>query len=210
MTMETTGATMKNTKRAAARDRTDLVTAVAVGVFVAGLLLGAGIRRMVDLFAEPGAMTVRAPLDSQTVTTDVGEGVPGLMDSAILSIPGVNTVSIVCLVLSIVLATGGLVATTALATVICIRLLRGAVFDRVNIRLLFASSMLLLLAGIGAAFFENMGLNGVFAAAGDDFDGQTALFLQALPQFAGAMAVGVLVIVFRRGAALQRETDGLV
>jgi hypothetical protein len=36
------------------------------------------------------------------------------------------------------------------------------------------------------------------------------LFTDGIPLFIAAIAVGVLVIVFRRGSALQRETEGLV
>lgn len=59
-------------------------------------------------------------------------------------------------------------------------------------------------------FFRNMGLNGVFAALGGDFDGQWTLLADSSPLFIAAIAAGVAAIVFRRGYALQKDTEGLV
>ena len=74
-----------------------------------------------------------------------------------------------------------------------------------------AVSMSLMLAGLLGPWFENMGLNGVFAALGGDFgDGRWLLFRDGIPLYIAAIAVGVLVIVFRRGADLQKDTEGLV
>jgi hypothetical protein len=72
-------------------------------------------------------------------------------------------------------------------------------------------SMALIAGGLVGPWFENLGLNGVFAALGGEFDGHRwLLFTDGIPLFIAAIAVGVLVIVFRRGSALQRETEGLV
>jgi hypothetical protein len=123
----------------------------------------------------------------------------------------VNTLSVVCLVLGIGLTTTGLVTATVLGTVLCRRMLQAKVFDRVNVRLTFAISLVLLVTGIGGGmWFPTMGLNGVFAAIGAEFNDQPRLLLDSTPVLVAALAVGVLVIVFRRGTALQRETEGLV
>jgi hypothetical protein len=55
-----------------------------------------------------------------------------------------------------------------------------------------------------------MGLNGLFATLGAEYDGQWGALSVLFPWFLAAIAVGVLVIVFRRGEHLQRETEGLV
>jgi len=45
---------------------------------------------------------------------------------------------------------------------------------------------------------------------GGEYDGQWGALSVLFPWFLAAIAVGVLVIVFRRGEHLQRETEGLV
>lgn len=193
----------------ARRDRSDLVTGVIVGALVIAFLLFRGVNAVVSLFATPGAISVDVPIPAQVVSTGLGEGTEATITSGTLVVADVNTVSVVCLVLAIVLSTLGLVAAAALGVWSCIRMLRGKVFDRVNVRLLFFLSMSFLLAWAGEYCFRTMGLNGVFAAL-DEFGGRTNLDLTSISLVVAAVAVGVLVIVFRRGAALQKETEGLV
>ena len=200
----------KDLKTQAKADRNDLVTAIIVGTLAIGFLVYDGIRRISALFAAPGLITVEAPIETQTITADLGGGAPATVDSATLVVDGVNMVSVVCLVLAIVVGVVGLIVVAALGVVLCRRLAQGAAFDAVNLRLTFGISIALLVAGLGEVWFQNMGLNGVFAALGDEFNGQTGLFLQAVPLYVTALAVGVLVIVFRRGIRLQKDTEGLV
>lgn len=200
----------KTPQKQAASDRNDLSTAIVVGALAVLALLYDGIRRVAALFAEPGLITVEAPIPAQSITADLGEGAQATVTSAALAVDGVNIVSVVSLVTAIVVHVLGLMTVAVLAVLVCRRLSRGVVFDATNTRLMFWISMSLLIGGLGEAWFLNMGLNGVFAALGADFDGQAGLLLEAVPMFAVAMAVGVLVIIFRRGAALQRETEGLV
>ncbi|HWS50496.1 MAG TPA: hypothetical protein VN241_05760 [Microbacterium sp.] len=194
----------------AKRDRADLVTAVVVAALAVAVLLYDGVSRISALFVTPGAITVETPFDAQTVTVDVGGGTPATVASATLVVQDVNAVSVVSLVAAIVIGTAGLIAAAVLAAAVCRRLLRGHVFDRVNVILTFWVSLSLLIGSLGAVWFHNMGLNGVLAAVGGEFDGQAELMLQAVPLFVAAMAAGVLVIVFRRGAELQRDAEGLV
>ncbi|WP_102191386.1 hypothetical protein [Microbacterium aurantiacum] len=200
----------KDPKTQAKADQNDLITGIIVGALAIGFLVYSGISRISDLFAAPGAITVKAPVGTQEITADVGSGATATIDSATLVVDGVSTISVVCLVVAIIVEVLGLIAVAALGVMLCRRLARGIVFDAVNLRLTFGASISLLAAGLGQMWFQNMGLNGVFAALGDEFEGQTSLLMRALPFFVAAIAVGVLVIVFRRGIRLQRETEGLV
>lgn len=192
-------------------DRNDLLTAITVGALVIGVLVYDGVQRLVDLFGTPGAITVTTHVPTQQITAAIGDGTAATVGSATLVVEGVNVISVICLVLAIALCALCLIAVAALGVVLCGRLLRGVVFDQVNARLTFAMSMGLLAAGLVGPWFENMGLNGVFAALGGDYgDGRWLLFRDGIPLFVAAIAVGVLVIVFRRGARLQKETEGLV
>lgn len=198
-----------NTKQVKS-DRNDLNTAIIVGGLVIAWLLYDGIRTLVQLFATAGSVTVTTRVPAQEFVVGIGAGASATVDTATLTVEDVNVVRVVCLVLAIVLRTACLVGVTALGVLLCRRLMRGAVFDRVNSRLTFAMSMGLLAAGLAWAWFENMGLNGVFAALGGEFDGQWMLLMDGMPLFIAAIALGVLVIVFRRGTSLQRDAEGLV
>ena len=194
-----------------AADRNDLNTAIAVGALVIGWLVYDSIRRIADLFATSGAVTVTTRVPAQEVTAAIGDGAPATVDVATLVATDVNLVSVICLVLAIVLRAACLITAAVLGVIVCRRLMRGILFDRTNTRLTFTMSIALLIAGLAGPWFENMGLNGVFAALGGEFDGQRwLLFADGIPLFVASIAVGVLVIVFRRGSALQKDTEGLV
>ncbi len=194
----------------ARRDRGDLWTAVVVGTLVAAGIAAIAIREIRGLFGVPGTVTATVPVDPQTVPLSVGTGIAGTITSAEVSVADVSPVAIACLVIAVVLTAVGLIAATALGSLVCVRMLRGSVFSRQNTRALFAISMLLLAAPLAGSFFSNMGLNGLFTSLGEEYDGQWAATLALAPWFLAAIAVGVLVIVFRRGEHLQRETEGLV
>ncbi|WP_243229615.1 hypothetical protein [Microbacterium sp. CIAB417] len=193
------------------RDRNDLVTGVIVGAVAVGLLSFDAVQRILVLFGTPGAVTVSTRVPAQEYTALIGPGTPAVVETATLTATDVNTISVVSLVVAIMLRSLCLIAAATLSVMVCLRLLRGVVFDRVNSGLTFAVSMSLMLAGLLGPWFENMGLNGVFAALGGDFgDGRWLLFRDGIPLYIAAIAVGVLVIVFRRGADLQKDTEGLV
>jgi len=191
-------------------DRNDLNTAVVVGALVIAWLLNDGIRRIIDLFATPGSVTLTARIPPQEITAMIGAGAPATVDSATLVVADVNALSVGSLVLAIALSALCLIAVAVLGVIVCRRLMRGIVFDRANTGLAFGMSMCLLAAGLVRPWFENMGLNGVFAALGGEYDDQWLLFSEGIPLFVAAIAVGVLVIVFRRGAALQKDAEGLI
>lgn len=200
----------KDPQKQAKRDKDDLVSAIVVGALVIGLLLYTGIRHMVTLFSAPGAITVEAPLGGQPITANIGTGAEATVSSATLVVQNVNVISIGSLVLAVALSTACLIAATVLSVLVCRRLLKGVIFDRTNTNLTAAVSMCLLAAGLVGPWFENMGLNGVFAALNGEFDGQWQLFFDRAPLFVAAITAGVLVIVFQRGATLQKDAEGLV
>jgi len=191
-------------------DQNDLNTAIMIGALVIGWLLFDSIRNLVGLFGTPGAMTVTTRVPAQEITASIGTGAPATIDSATLVATDVNLISIICLVLTIVLRAIFLISATVLGVVVCRRLMRGILFDRLNSRVTFVMSITLLAAALAPSWFENMGLNGVFAALGGEFDGQWLLLAEGAPLVVTSIALGVLVIVFRRGATLQRDTEGLV
>lgn len=192
-------------------DRNDLNTAIVVGALVIAWLLYDSIRGIVDLFGTAGSVTVTTRVPAQEITAAIGEGARATVDSATLVVADVNAISIGSLVLAIALRALCLIAVAVLGVIVCRRLMRGILFDRVNTRLTFSMSIGLLAAGLVSPWFENMGLNGVFAALGGEFDDHRWLLLtDGVPLFVAAIAVGVLVIVFRRGNMLQKDAEGLV
>ena len=200
----------KDAMKQAKADQGDLNTAIVVGALIVGWLIYDSVRRIADLFAAAGAVTVSTRVPAQELTVAVGAGAPATINTATLAVADVNAISVASLVLSIALPALCLIGVATLAVLVCRRLMRGVVFDRRNTHMTFAMSMGLLAAGLVGCWFENMGLNGVFAALGGEFDDQWLLFVDEIPLLISAIAVGVLVIVFRRGTALQKDAEGLV
>lgn len=197
-------------RRRAQPYRNDLLWGVAWCLGASAFVIYNGTQRLLELFATPGAVSARAPLPAQSLTAEVGDGIPAFVDSAVMTVPGVNTVSVVCLVLGVVLSAIGLIGGAVLAAVLCVRMLRGIIFDRINTRVLSAISISLACAAICDMGFRTLGLNGVFAAAGGEFNADRQLFFDQLPLLGVAFGIATISIVFRRGAALQRDTEGLV
>lgn len=201
----------KDAAKQARADRNDFNVAIAVGALVIGWLLFDGIRGIAGLFAAPGSVTVTTRMPAQEITAAIGEGATATVESAILVVADVSTISVVSLVLAIALRALCLIAVAVLGVIVCRRLMRGILFDGVNTRLTFVMSVGLLVAGLIGPWFENMGLNGVFAALGSEFgDQRWLLFADGIPLFIAAIAAGVLAIVFRRGHSLQKDAEGLV
>lgn len=202
----------KDAMKQAKADLNDFSTAIIVGALVIAWLLYDSIQGIVDLFGTAGSVTVTTRVPAQEITAAIGAGAQATVDTATIVVADVMSgISINSLVLAIALRALCLIAVAVLGVILCRRLMRGTLFDRVNTRLTFAMSIGLLAAGLIGPWFENMGLNGVFAALGGDFDEQRwLLFTDGVPPFIAAIAVGVLVIVFRRGTALQKDAEGLV
>lgn len=201
---------MARTLEAQARsDRADLRAAVVVSIVVAAVIVNQAYIALWGLFRTPGSVTTSIVVPAQTVPISLGSATEGLVTEAQVSVSGVAPVAVIFLVVGILITAFGLLAATILGALFCVRLLRGVLFIRSNTAILFAISMLLLGAPLLGSFFEHMGMNGVMARLGAEDVSQWAYTLQLMPILA-AMAVGVLVIVFRRGERLQRDTEGLV
>ena len=114
------------------------------------------------------------------------------------------------------LATGGLLTTIAilapfaLVAIVCFETLRGRTFGKTVIRSLWITAAVILVAGIlGGAiapFGEFLALSGVDPAYAPQSI-QTSLTLLPL---GGALVCAAFAAIFRHGARLQRDTEGLV
>ena len=126
---------------------------------------------------------------------------------------GIRLVFVVATLLSLaVLATPA-----ALMLVIGRQMLRGTPFTRRVSSWLFASAIVVLVAGVAVEIIEAIGRTLVARAVLPGWDSGAAattqgLFSLTVPlwPFAAALALAALGAVFRHGAALQRETEGLV
>lgn len=131
---------------------------------------------------------------------------------AMLSV-GTRTVLALGEILGLVLA-----ATPAvLLLVVCAQALKGAPFSRVVGRWLLISALLVLVAGLGAELVTSAGRALAAAEVLPPPDSgaavtTTGIYRLTVPLWpvVAACALGALGVVFRRGAVLQRETEGLV
>lgn len=191
-------------------DRSDLWSTGIFAALSALAVVVIAVWRLVELFSAPGGLTVTAPVVAGDEPVAVGASA-GQATSLRFFAPGVNVVSVACLVLEIVLVAGGFLAVIALAVLVVRRAARDRAFARGTSRLVMAIALVLLGVSVAAVFLRIVGLNGAFAAvdAFDRFD-QQAVNLAAFPIYIAAAAVASLGLTFRRGERLQKETEGLV
>ncbi len=121
-----------------------------------------------------------------------------------------------------VLALGDALAMVLLAlpavllVVVCGQALKGAPFSRTVSRWLFVCAAVVLIAGLGADFAGSVGralaAGEILPPPGDGAVTSTGISYVTVPfwPIGAALGLGALAIVFRRGAVLQRETEGLV
>ncbi|HWI31408.1 MAG TPA: hypothetical protein VNT50_07940 [Microbacterium sp.] len=133
------------------------------------------------------------------------------------------TIAMLSVSTRVVLALGELLGLVLAATpavvvvVVCAQALRGAPFGRTVSRWLIIAAVVVLVAGLGAELVTSAG-RALAAAevlppvASDAAVTTTGIFRLTVPLWpiGAACALGALGVVFRRGAVLQRETEGLV
>ncbi|MGI6877188.1 hypothetical protein [Microbacterium sp. gxy059] len=191
-------------------DRSDIGTVVTVGILVVAYILYVAVTRLSEMFSVPGSVTAPVPMPASDSTVSTGLDAAASADTVLLSVAGVNAISTGSFVVSIALPALAYASAALLGIRICRNLLRGDVFSPANARITTVASLLLAGGALVGAFFRVLGLNGMLAAAGGDFGEHTRVMLDVAPVFLAAIAIGVLPVIFRRGLALQKETEGLV
>ncbi|MGM1017833.1 MAG: hypothetical protein ACQEW8_09880 [Actinomycetota bacterium] len=120
---------------------------------------------------------------------------------------GVRTLLFVSQVLGFIL----IATPAALIAVVSARARQGKPFDRIVIRALFVSAVAIVVTGIGGDVLGQVGRTLVAREVIDpEYLSPAFTFELQLWPLPAAVALAVLAAVFRRGAALQRETEGLV
>lgn len=196
-----------NTAASQKADLQFMAASAVVGVVAAGTnavarfreAFGDGVRASIQM---PDATAVATGADGSTLS---GRPITMLVDAAAL-----NPVSLVTMCASIVVASLTWILLLVFVALIAREFGRGAVFSTRTQRLLSAICWTLLAGSVCTYGLDMLTRNGVLALVGDGFGGTGFAWEPYAPAFFGAMAAGAIAIAFRRGAALQRDTEGLV
>lgn len=192
----------------------DAATVLLYGVAAAVIVGISIVSRALSTFREDGiAWTI--PVDERPIDAGVDSGaitVNGIVQEVLVIAPDVNSVSVACIIAALALS-----ATAALLVIggtmsIARNFLRGHFFVRGNVVALDVIGWTVSVAPLLILTFEHMGRNGVLAALGlaDAESIHPVQFWAILPVLAIGVAIGLVSRAFRRGIALQKETEGLV
>jgi hypothetical protein len=187
-------------------------TFLTVGGFGAAAVLLADLVRRILLIAPNRDVPVTVPFFHTTAAVAAGPGgadVPVAIAQGVIHVSGMPGITLASLVLGEILRTGLLVVPLVAFAVLCLRMARGRVFDRVNARLVSATGIAVVVVWGAAGLFTGMGVNGAFAALSDHgYD--NAAFPIDYTGLAAGVAVLVVGVAFELGIRLQRDTEGLV
>lgn len=138
------------------------------------------------------------------------------VETANATLGGLSTGTRLVIALGFILASIVMALPAAAIAVICFQLLAGRPFARTVSRTLIVSAIIVLVAGIGVELATQIGRvlasSEVLPPPGAEATATASWFNLTVPlwPFGAALALGALGAVFRQGAVLQRETEGLV
>jgi hypothetical protein len=197
------------------RERSDSAMVLTIGILAAIATVWWGADRAYSTFGAPLGIAWNIKIDEMPVDATVGSStgdVSAIVGEGTVFAEHVNAVSVTMIIMSLVVS-----ALTALVVIACIMFLarsasRGAVFTRRTARAWDVIGASLIIGGVLMLVGDTLGGNGVLAAVGlQDADVAPSVgFWGFAPMWAVGCACGLIGIAYRRGLALQRETEGLV
>jgi hypothetical protein len=192
----------------------DAITVILCGAAAVIVVLIANVLDFLDTF-RPDGVAARVPLESgsgEGVLENTSARVSGSLSELTVVVTDLNAVSTFCLGAAIVVAALAQLVVIAAVMHLAWSFLRGRFFVRAAARDFGIISWAMFLGALGVLLLQHMGTNGVLAALGTD--GREPVhpiaFWSFAPYWFAATAVGLLSVAFRRGAQLQRDTEGLV
>jgi hypothetical protein len=157
-------------------------------------------------------VAVPVPFADTTASLPVGpQGGPVAVaiTEGVLHVSGMPAISLVSVLLGETLRAGTAIALIVFFGVFCLRMSRGRIFDRANVRLVLWSGAVLVVGWGAGGLFTMMGVNGAFAALSAHGYDNVGFPTDWAPFIAG-LTLLLLSYAFESGMRLQRETEGLV
>ncbi|WP_040165837.1 hypothetical protein [Microbacterium gorillae] len=190
-------------------DRRDIITtlitcgAVAIGVVIAT------VNRFFALFDASGlTMEVQVPLQDGNVAGESGD-VPVGVWHAFVTVPDPSVKLVVFAVLAVLAGTIGWLSALGCVTVLALDFSRGRVFGSRSVRMLSLLTTSIAVGVIASYVLTVFATNVLRTEAGIG-----AVNMSLPPEYwlgiVAAVLAGVLAVAFRRGAKLQKDTEGLV
>ncbi|WP_456286856.1 hypothetical protein M1D46_05375 [Microbacterium sp. JZ70] len=192
----------------------DAITVLFIGAAVLMVVAISAALRWAETFTLEG-VAARVPVHAapgQAVVDGADVTITGSVDSMLVVVPVVDTMSAVCLAASILIAALAQTISATAVMYIAWSFLRGRFVTSAVVRALTLLGWTVFTGALAVLFVDRLALNGILAALGAD--GAEPIhpleFWSSAPLFFIATAVGLLAIAFRRGIRLQRDTEGLV
>lgn len=217
-TQQSSGVSLMPEKRV----RADATAVIFMGAFAAAATLGLAILKFREVFV-PGGISWNLPVQAQTATaagltlySNDGPLAPtevvGTLSTLQVVVPDVNSVSTICIGLSIVVAALAMLVAIACTMQLAWNFLRADFFTRRTSLALRTLTWTGVIGGMLAFATWKLGANGVEAAVGaraGDTGGLVWWSWYAIILFA-LCAFGLVDVGFRRAVRLQRDQEGLV
>ncbi|MGB4135163.1 MAG: hypothetical protein WA971_01280 [Microbacterium sp.] len=172
-------------------------------------IAGVAVLRLVNAFG-PGGVSMQVPVPASSGASATPSGAGMQVTQAIVTVPDPDAGLVAMTVGTILLAAAVGVAVLGCYLVFFAEVIRGRPFSRRAIRMLYAMMTVVILGTMGCYLLDSLVAQSVRSAAGLGEGGGGSTPLSYWLGFAIFGALGLIIQAFHRGAALQRETEGLV
>ncbi len=202
--------------------RADAIAILVMGIVASASIVYLAVRKYLSLFVA-GGIAWDLPVESQTATAPglaaydadgpiVASPVTGTFTHLQVVVPNLNTVSTVCLAISV--AAAALTAILVIASIVRLAGLfqQGRFFTLATSRTLRALTWSMIGGGLGAWASWNLGANGIEGALGvrANTSGTFEWWSWYWILLFAVTSSGLIDIALRRAIRLQHETEGLV
>lgn len=192
--------------------KSDLWTAVVLGVLVIVGTLVTAVRRVIEIAPNqdvPVDVTV-TPQQRPISIDGVGEAVPVELDSGTVIVSDLPVWSHLAALAAVVVPALAVIAVALCVAWLCRNLASGVFFSGTNTRLVTATSLVILAGWLLTTVATTVAANGAYRRLSDGSgEFEVTMDLSFFYLFV-AMVVGCLAGAFRAGERLQRDTAGLV
>ncbi|MFC4137588.1 MULTISPECIES: DUF2975 domain-containing protein [unclassified Microbacterium] len=181
-------------------------TAIVGGLAVLGIV-SVAVTRLMIAFGDGVRWEVTLPESYDSPAAPHGTSVQ--VTQGIVTVPDAGTGLLSLMILTVVVAALSGIAAIACYLVLTTEISRGRTFSRRAIRMLTWMATIVLVGTVACYLLDSAIGRGVRAAVGlDEVGGSTPLSYWM--GFAIFAALSLITYAFRRGAVLQKETEGLV
>lgn len=189
--------------------RSDLRSAVGLGILAAAVVVLGLVRRLAEIFGGDG-ISVPVRFDEASVSmTGVHAASPITTSVGNVVVDGLPPATFASVLLAAVLPALAAIVVIGCAVIVFRRALRGHGFAPGTARFVSAAAFAVLGGWVGSVLFGTMASNGALALATDNAVESVTFQFSWLP-FLAALALSGLAVLVRAGERMRDDTDGLI